>query len=155
MPRIAVTHRWLLTRLIPVLFAFMLALTMPLTGHAKVTACRGDPILTLGPWQIQSVIEIDAPIESIDRVEYVYYIPRTTGVEVFYDDTPLAAKEQVQIIQQSGLLAVRVEVKVFLASGVAPVAVTTSTTFTNSSTGRVTTRTASGLSGQTLIISAR
>lgn len=155
MPIISAKRRWLFTRIIPVLFAFALALNMPLTGHAKVSACRGDPILTLGNWKIQSIIEIDAALEDIDYVEYAYYLPRTAGIAVFYDDTPLASKERVEIIQQDGLRLARVQVTVFMKSGVSPAAVSTSTTFTNSNTGRVTTSTVGGMSGQLLVISAR
>ncbi len=155
MPIISTTRRWSPAHLIIALLGVALALAMPPASYAKVTACRGDPILILGNWKLQSTIDISAAIEDVDRVEYTYYLPRTAGVAVFYDDTALAAKEHVQIIQQDGLLAARVEVRVVLNSGLAPVAVTTSTTFTNSNTGRVTTKAVSGMSGQVLVISAR
>lgn len=155
MPIIPATRRRLFIHSMSALFILAVVFSMPLTSHAKISACRGDPILTLGNWRIQSVIDINAAIEDVNRVEYVYYLPRTEGIAVFYDNTPLAAKEKVQIIQQDGLLTARVEAKVFLNSGLAPVTVSTSTTFTNSNTGRVTTRTVSGLSGQLLVIVAR
>lgn len=151
---LAVRRIWFV-RLFAVCCAALLALGAPLTGHATVTGCRGDPMLVLGHFALQSSVDIAADIEAVDRVEYVYYLPQDTNIAVFYDDTALVAKETVTIIRQPGLLNARVVITVSLKPGLAPVGVAATTTFTNNNTGASGTRTVSGLSGQPLTIAAR
>jgi hypothetical protein len=119
--------RWLAKRILPTMVALILGLNLPLTGYAKITACRGDPIIDIGIAQIQSIVEIQTSLDNVDRVEFTYYVPFNATLPVMFDASPLAAKERVKFVKVASLSDVRIEAIVYLKPGVKPVAVTTTT----------------------------
>lgn len=149
----ALPHRaW--QRSMMAMFALMLALTMPLTGYAKASACRGDPIIDLPFLRAQSIVEIGTALQNVDRVEYIYHLPITKDLPVTYDDSPLAAKEVVKFVYDATPGTFRLDTIVYLKPGVAKAKVTAWTTVTEKVFGYSITKTVSGFSGQTLSVSA-
>ena len=143
-------RHWILLRLVFGLFALTLALGMPLTGYAKVLACRGDPIIDLPLVRIQTVVDIATSADNVDRVEYVYHLPIMGTLPVFFDDTLLASKEVARFVYDRAPGSWRLDATVYLKPGVAQVKVTAATTVTEKLFGNSVLKTASGFTGQTL-----
>ena len=145
---------WSGTRKLLALFALTLALTMPLTGYAKITACRGDPIIDLPLIQAQSVVDISTDAANVDRIDYIYHLPITKVLPVTYDNSVLSAKEVVTFVYDLTPGTLRLDTIVRLKPGLARVKVTTTTTVTEKVFGHSITQSVSGFSGQTLSLSA-
>ena len=141
-------------RIVLTLCALTLALTLPLTSYAKITACRGDPIIDLAFMRAASVVDIATDAANVDRIDYIYHLPITSALPVTYDASPLAAKEVVTFVYDLTPGTFRLDTIVRLKPGVARVKVTATTTVTWKVFGNVSMQSASGFSGQTLSVSA-
>ena len=140
-----------------IMLAFMFCLpfiSMPNQANAAITACRGDPIVDMPNYTVQSIVEISTDIKNVDRVEYVYYVPAGKVLPVMFDASPLAAKERVSFAK-GGWGNIQVDTIVYLKPGVAPVQVTTITTITDKRDGTSITKTITGKSGQLLIVTKK
>ena len=154
MHNVSPTRHWTLVRLMLGLFALTLALGMPLTGHAKVLSCRGDPIIDLPFVRIETVAEIATSVDNVDRVVYVYHLPLATPPPVLFDNSELASKEVVRFVYDMGFGRARVDTTVYLKPGVKRVRTTVTTTVTEKLFGTSVVKTARGFTGQTLTVSA-